>query len=71
MSPDEKKAVIAAFVALKMLHDNAPTPAFKRVAARGAGNCLHALGIPEFGGIAAEPPEGAIVEIGPGQRMLP
>lgn len=63
MSPEERKAVIAAFVALKLLHDNALTPSFRRVPEKGAGNCLHALGISEFGGITSHPPEGETIDL--------
>ncbi|RWG55845.1 MAG: hypothetical protein EOQ64_15365 [Mesorhizobium sp.] len=70
MSPDERSAVAAAFVALKLLHDNALTPAAKRVAARGAGNCLHALGLAQHGNIVACPPEGMTIDAEADQRKL-
>lgn len=71
MNQDEKKAVIAAFVVLKMLSETAITPSVKRVAERGAGNCLYALGIPEFGDIKAQAPEGSTIDLEPSIRRLP
>ncbi|RWN47151.1 MAG: hypothetical protein EOS03_12390 [Mesorhizobium sp.] len=60
---DKKVAALAqAFVALKLLHDNALTPAAKRVAGRAAGNCLWALEIDQHSGIAAIAPEGPSID---------
>jgi hypothetical protein len=70
VTSDEKNAVIAAFVALKLLHENSMTPSQKRVAERGAANCLHALGITEFGGIVAQAPEGKTINMEPETRRL-
>jgi hypothetical protein len=70
MSPGERMAVISAFVALKMLHDNSLTPKAKNVAARGAGYCLYALGIEAYGDISACAPEGKTIELLADMRRL-